>query len=83
MGFFYRLRCGAKSMASEGSSKGTDGERPCSDGAGCGQRVVDVRLKREAGPRRQLHPIGLEECCGHWGATKGSGTGTGQGGDGY
>ena len=70
-------------MASEGSSKHTDGERPCPVGAGRGQRAVGVRLKREARPRRQLHPIGLEECCGHWGATEGSGTGTGQGGGGY
>ena len=31
---------------------------------------------------RQLHPIDLGECRGHWGATEGSGTGSGQGGDG-
>ena len=44
--------------------------------------VARVRMEREARPRRQLRPIDLEKCCGHWGATEGSGAGSGQMGDG-
>lgn len=45
--------------------------------------VARVRMEREARPRRQLHPIDLEKCRGHWGATEGSGAGSGQMGDGF